>query len=284
MAAWIVGINSALWFLNFFEVSQPANILTGEVGVQTAWRWLSYPLFTPTSIVGLLFLVFIFGWIGGSLERSWGTEKFARVFVVVVLLSAAFQWLGNVYLAEAWNPPFSLAGLYLPEATLFVIWAALNPEFTILAFFIIPVKAKYMAAFSIFVTYFGTGPILGLFAIAVPVGGWFWAKRQGASRGVTTPKKSFAQRIEDKKREKRKSSFTLLGGKGDKTSEPTAKASPPGPDLRELNRQKAAAEKTATQAELDRILDKIRFEGMSSLSDEEKATLDRQSRKLQDQG
>ncbi len=265
----------ALWLLNFFQVPQPANLVVGEVGVATAWRWLTYPLYTPTSILGIVFLGYIFFWIGGSLERRWGSEKFAQVFVVVTLAAAGAQWLGSAYAVRSLNPDFALAGLYIPEATLFVIWAALNPEATILLFFVLPIKAKYLGLGSIVVTYFSSGgPVQGLFAIAVPVLGWFWAKRPASGR-PSRPKPSISERFEKRRREKKKSRFKLVEGQGQKAGPKTVM-----PDLKALNKEAEEKQKTANEAELDRILDKIRFEGMASLTDEEKETLDRQSRKL----
>jgi membrane associated rhomboid family serine protease len=283
LTSWLVAINLVVWLLDFFQISQPANLLAGEVGVSTAWRWLTYPLHSPLSFLWLLLSLYIFTWIGGSLERTWGTERFLRVFVVVTLLSACTAWLGAAYLVQSAQPKFFLAGLYIPEATLFVIWAALFPEMEVLMFFVLPLKAKYLALASIVMTYFGTGPVIGLFAISLPIAGWFWAKRWGDSSGPRrSSSKSISQRIQEKKREHKKSRFTLLEGKSLKESQPTT---PPTqiPDLRELNRDMAAKEKSANEAELDRILDKIRFEGMASLSEAEKQTLDKQSKRLKEE-
>jgi hypothetical protein len=187
------------------------------------------------------------------------------------------MWAGVAALSGTLTPEFAMAGLRRPESVLFLIWCALNAEATILAFFIIPVKAKYLGFAFLVLDYFQNGPVMGLFAISVPLGAWFWARRPGSGAPVSSGKhKSIAQRLREKKRERKKSRFKLLEGQGKTT--PKAQV----PDLRELSRDMKAKEKTAAAAELDRILDKIRFDGMAALSDEERETLDRHSKRLKD--
>jgi len=187
------------------------------------------------------------------------------------------------YLSQSLQPNLMLAGLFIPEATLFVIWAALNPEMEVLMFFVLPIKAKFLALASVVITYFSTGPVIGLFAILLPIAAWFWAKRFGFSFGRSRPSPSIGQRLEKRKREQKKSRFKLLKGKGQKQEPSSTTSKAQVPDLRALNRAEADREKTANQLELDRILDKIRFEGIAALSEEERATLDRQSQKLKDE-
>ena len=116
-------------------------------------------------------------------------------------------------------------------------------------------------------------PQMGLAAIIVPIAGWFWAKKpSSAAPGISG--KKFSERVADHKKARKKASFKVLQGKG--LDAPESKA----PDLRAVEREKRKKEESANAEELDRILDKIRFEGMEALSAEEKATLDRQSRRL----
>ena len=93
---------------------------------------------------------------------------------------------------------------------------------------------------------------------------------------VQKPGKSISQRFEERKRAKRKARFKLVEG----TSNPLPDAKVP--DLKALTREAESRQKSVDQAELDRILDKIRFEGMAALTPEKKETLDSQSRKLND--
>lgn len=283
--AWILLANVATWMLTFFGVSQAVELLSGPIGVSTAWKWLFYPLLTLMPIHWFLLFLYVFWWIGTSLERQWGSEKFGRVFVALTLLSACAFWAGTAAAAQAWNPQFAMPlGLTHVELGLFLIWCSINSEATILAFFVIPIKAKWMGIASLVLGYFQMGPILGLGYIAVPIGCWFWAQRDSAKlHGGSPSSKSIGDRLEERRRKKKKSRFKVLEGK--KLDAPAATFPESNvPDLRELNREKAAKEKSANEAELDRILDKIRFEGMTALTPEEKSTLDQQSQRLKDEG
>lgn len=257
----------------FFQVTALPSALMGPLGVDTAWVWLTYPLVTQMAIHWFLLFMYVFYWVCSSLERQWGSQKFGRVFVVVTLLTACAYWAGHAALQQTPNPSVSIGGLVLPELTMFVIWGALNAEASVLLFFVLPIKAKYMAWASVALSYFQIGPILGLFVISVPLASWFWAKGTGAGL-PSAPGKSIGQRLQERKREQRKSRFKMLEGQG------RSEQSKDVPDLRKFQKEAEAKQKSAEGAELDRILDKIRFEGMSALSPEEKETLDKQSRKL----
>jgi membrane associated rhomboid family serine protease len=278
-SAGIIAANLVTWLLMFFGQGQVGTALAGELGVSTAWRWLTYPLFSPQPFLWFAIGLVIFYLFGGSLERRWGSEKFGRVFVVVTLLTACAYWCGYAVMQETLNPTATVAGLRLPDLTLFVIWAALNDEAPVLAYFVIPIRARYMAIGVLVLSFFDNGPILGLAAISVPIASWFWARRpeSGRSGSVKKPGKSISQRFEERKRAKRKARFKLVEGNSNPLPETKV------PDLKTLNRDVPEPKKSVNEAELDRILDKIRFEGMASLTPEEKDTLDSQSRKLNEQ-
>lgn len=277
--AWLIAINLTTWMLVFFGLPEVPGALAGELGVSTAWRWLTYPLFSPIPFIWFALELFIFYLFGSSLERQWGSEKFGRVFVVVTLLTACAYWCGFAAAQETMDPTAVVAGLHLPELTLFVIWAALNDEAPVLAYFVIPIRARYMAIGILLIEFFNNGPIMGVAAIAVPIAAWFWARQDGSGGrpAMKKPRKSLSQRFEERKRAKRKARFKVVDGNSNPL--PEAKV----PDLKALNQELAERRKSVDEAELDRILDKIRFEGMASLTPEEKETLDSQSRKLNDQ-
>lgn len=275
--ATLIVINLVTWLLVFFKQPLLASVLAGPLTLEAAWRWLTYPLYTPMGVAWLLLFLFVFHWIGSSLERQWGSEKFLRVFVVVTLLTSAAYWVGHAVEQQSVTPAVSLVGLTLPETTLFCIWAALNSEASILLFFVLPVKARYLAIASMVIYYFSVGPVVGAFAVLVPIGGWYWA-RKGGSGAPGRAKQSVGEMIKQKQRERKKSKFKLVEGEGRGALTPSALKTNI-PDLRELNK-KVPSSGMEEGGELDRILDKIRFEGMSALTPGERETLDRQSRKL----
>lgn len=199
--------------------------------------------------------------------------------MVLTLLNSVAMWLGFAVAMRSFTPVASPTfGLILPEITLFCIWGALNPEATVLAFLVIPVQAKYLAWGSTILSYFMLGQLVGptipAFILPLAAAGWFWAKRDGGYPG--RPAKSLSQRFQEKKREVQKSRFKVLPGKGMDTGDSEQHEA----NLRAVRRAEEEKKKSAEQAELDRILDKIRFEGMEALSPKEKETLDSHSKKL----
>jgi uncharacterized protein DUF6576 len=281
--AGIIAINLTTWLLIFFRVDFP-RVLTGSLGVSTAWVWLSYPLVTLMPALWFAVSLYVFHWIASSLERRWGSEKFGRVFVVITLLSAVALWVGSAVDQQTFNPSVNMMfGFALPEITLFCIWGALNTEATVLFMFVVPVKAKYLAWGITILSYFSfgqfLGPVVPAFLLPLAAAGWFWARRPEAGRmgSVKKPRKSIGERFEERKRAKRKSRFKLVEGNSNPLPETKV------PDLKSLNRDSKEREKSVDETELDRILDKIRFEGMAALTPEEKETLDSQSRKLNEQ-
>lgn len=275
----IIIANVVTWLFVFFGANTPSTFLAGELGLTTAWRWLTYPLVGGGDIVPFLLFMYVFWWIGTSLERSWGSAKFARVFVVATLAYAAALWLGFAVMQRSYNPQAFVGGLLGPETTLFCIWAALNQQATVLFMFIVPVQAKWLALGVLVLHYFQMGPIMGLFAISVPILGWVWATRshRAAAPGPSS-KRSLLQWWKDRKREKQKSKLKPIeGGRGLGISgvEPGAR-----PKLRST--VVGEIEESSSEAELNRILDKINAEGMDALTEAERETLDSRSRRLRD--
>lgn len=137
-----------------------------ETVVNRPWTLLTYPAVGMSS--GIICLLFACYWLwvaGGSLERSWGTKRFAGFFFVMSAISA----LGLLAAALVKGLSVTAAGLWLPLAGVTIAFGMLNPEEQILFCFIIPMKLKYLAILSavgVLVGYGQTSIILGLFALA----------------------------------------------------------------------------------------------------------------------
>ena len=114
------------------------SLLHGEI-----WRIVTY-IFVPgySSPFTLLIALYFYYWIGSTLEREWGTPKFtlyylggAALTVVGVILTSLIS--GNYYL--------TLAGTGYVNLSMFLAFAVLFPDMTVLLFFIIPIKIKWLA-------------------------------------------------------------------------------------------------------------------------------------------
>lgn len=106
-----------------------ALIFQGQV-----WRLVTF-LFTTWGQNPLLFLLamYFLWFIGTSLEREWGTAKFTCYYGLGVLLTLVLGLITG-----------SASTSYI-DLTLFLAYATLYPDAQFLIFFIIPVKAKWLA-------------------------------------------------------------------------------------------------------------------------------------------
>lgn len=122
-------------------------ILHGQI-----WRLVTFVFLPLDSNPFFLLLSLYFYWfVGSSLEREWGTAKFTIFYGVGILLNIVIgMFLGY-------------ASMTYVNLSLFFAFATLYPNLQFLMFFIIPVKAKWLAWFD--AAIFGWAVISNLFAL-----------------------------------------------------------------------------------------------------------------------
>lgn len=125
-----------------------AGFLT-STAASRPWTAFTYPLTgsygsAEGSVFSLLFACYWLWIAGGSIERSWGSTRFAMFFAEVAALTALGVYIG----AQLSGATAYLYGLWVPLAGLTVAFAMLNPEQVILLMFVIPIKLKYLAIIS----------------------------------------------------------------------------------------------------------------------------------------
>ncbi|MBO4887634.1 MAG: hypothetical protein J5589_04915 [Firmicutes bacterium] len=143
---------NAVYFLNM----DPAQVLKGQV-----WRLITFvfvpslgnPLMTALSL-------FCYYWIGGALERSWGTFKFNFYFFVGVIAIDIVLFI-SYFLGYSLTYMYHQAG-YLFQS-MFLALATMFPDFRVLLMLIIPIKSSWMgyisAALLIYEFIIGSLPI-----------------------------------------------------------------------------------------------------------------------------
>lgn len=185
-----------------FLPTQIPNVVTG---------FFTYPLVMPagsgaSGIINLLFAGLMLFMFGGSLERAWGAKGYLY-FLIGATLAAALMWeLGLLLLFRQLQP---LADPWLLIASVVVAWAWSNPEQTILLYFVLPIKARWVGWLTIALLFFSYAsmtvgaspllPIVGVFSLG-GVGfalGYIWYQRKWAwiprqrnkktSRAITHP-------------------------------------------------------------------------------------------------
>ena len=118
--------------------SSPFALLKGEL-----WRIITY-VFVPTSsgIFWLLISLYFYYWIGSTLERQWGTAKFNLYYISGALLTVLGVVLASLITG---NPYLTAAGTGYVNLSMFFAFAFLFPDTTVLLFFILPVRMKWLA-------------------------------------------------------------------------------------------------------------------------------------------
>jgi len=189
-----------LTFLAVFFLKDAGPILQSEVAFNLSnffhapWTLVTYPLVAPPFSLWMI-VTWVFFWLsGGSLERSWGSRRYAIFFFFVTLFSSASLLFGGLILRQDILP---LNDIFLPLTGLIVAFCMLNPEQEITVYFF-PVRAKYLAIGVTLWTYFTygsmMGPKLGLFALGGIIAAYLYvrfARPWAVMSSYSAPRRTF---------------------------------------------------------------------------------------------
>ena len=105
-------------------------ILQGQI-----WRIITFVFVPATSRNIFLFAItlYFYYFIGNALEREWGSNKFTIFYFFGILLNLLVGFLVGT------------ASMYYVNMSMFFAFAFLFPNTTVLLFFILPVKMKWLA-------------------------------------------------------------------------------------------------------------------------------------------
>ena len=132
-AMWLLGLFNAETYA--FFVFSPRLVLQGEV-----WRLLTF-FFVPDNMNWLgLFTIFLYYWIGNTLEAHWGTGQFTIYFFSGAILSMLYGIVAYLL----FRVDFFLTPTFVYLA-MFFAFAVYFPDLELLVFFILPIKIKYLA-------------------------------------------------------------------------------------------------------------------------------------------
>lgn len=128
------------------------------------WTFLTYPLIGGSFSIWLIVTWAFFWMSGGSLERAWGSARYAAFFFALTAIAAASVLVGSALVHQPLTLP---ADLFLPLTGLIVAFCMLNPEQTVVLYFF-PIRAKWVALIVTGFTFFtygqNFGPIIGAFS------------------------------------------------------------------------------------------------------------------------
>jgi len=221
------------------------------------WQFFTY-MFLHGGMGHIFFNMFALWMFGAELEYNWGHRDFLKYYFICGVGGGLLVWLTSfVGLSNPFVPTIGASGAIFG---LLVAYGLMWPDRLIFIWGILPMKALHL------VILFGAIDILsglsnagGNIAYFAHVGGGligllylkFWWRLQIHFEG-------FVNRMKRRR-------FTVIDGGGSKKTGYDKKSDGDGhPDF---------------SGEVDRILDKIAREGLSSLTDRERAILDRASKR-----
>lgn len=257
--------NTALFVLVNLLGLIPFGWAVDVLGFSTArllvhpWSPLTY-MFLHGSFFHLFANMLVLFFFGPPLERSWGGREFIRFYLVAGMGGALFSLL----LVRIIGTP-TVIGASGAVFGLLLAFALRWPDAPIYLWFLLPVKAKYfvgfMALFSLYASLSGPGD-----------GVAHWTHLGGLVTGYVYLKHGdrIAARASGlRKRWRRRGLKPAPGGK----AEP-----PPRVSGRRGRRERDSLD------EVDRILDKIREQGIEALTPKEREFLDDMSRRYRGAG
>lgn len=134
-AGFVLNIINPTFYGQYLSLNAAA-ILHGQV-----WRIVTFIINPPsTSLIFIIFVLYMYYMLGVQLERVWGAFRFNLYFFSGMLFTVIAAIL--VYLVTGVN--LSMDTWYL-NMSLFFAFAALYPELEFLLFMVIPIKAKWLA-------------------------------------------------------------------------------------------------------------------------------------------
>lgn len=146
--AYAVGWTTRFAFYQYLELF-PGLVLQGQI-----WRLVTF-IFIPinTDLFWFVFEMLFLYFVGTSLEEFWGTTRFSVFFFLGAILNAVLTF-AVYFLAPVLGNSMTALGFYFaPSMTyiklsMFFAFATIYPDSYIRTYFIIVVKAKWLALLS----------------------------------------------------------------------------------------------------------------------------------------
>ncbi len=112
-----------------------------------AWRLLTY-IFLHGSFTHILFNMLFLWWFGSDLEKFWGPKLFLQYFLVTGIGGGLFHLVEPNSFVPVIGASGATMGILMAYG---LIW----PNRTVLLWFIIPVKMKWLVIFSLGISFMG---------------------------------------------------------------------------------------------------------------------------------
>ena len=153
VVGYLIQMFNPLLYFYYLDLDAEA-ILHGHI-----WRIITFIFYPPsTSFLWMIVALFVYYSLGMTLERVWGTFKYNFFYftgVILLVLAAILIYLLTGYSVQLY-PTYMTFSIFLAYALTF-------PDTTFLLYFIIPIKAKWLAIAEVvlYLFYFVALPGLG---------------------------------------------------------------------------------------------------------------------------
>lgn len=219
----IVAGNVLVWLLSMMDTTgliagylsfSPAHILRGQI-----WRLFTFVFISGyTSINGIIWfaiMMYFYYFIGSTLEAQWGQAKFNIYYLSGVALSVIYGFI-------VWGitGKYGLSAAYI-NFSMFFAFATMWPDMQFLLFFIIPIKAKWIAivdaayfAYAIITQPFPLNllPLVAVLNYFFFCGSWLWGyirpERVSRAARQTSRTVKFKSAVKKMQREQRNNPYT----------------------------------------------------------------------------
>jgi membrane associated rhomboid family serine protease len=221
------------------------------------WTLITY-MFAHGGIGHLFFNMLGLFFFGPALEARWGSREFIKFYIIC--------GLGGAALSFVFAPMNPIIGASAAVYGIMLAFAMNWPEMPIYIWGIFPIQARVLvlilAAISFLSAFSGSGGNVAHFAhLGGFAAGYLYLKLDRRGGGAIAKLRKFSA----------KRRMTVVPGSKEPPGRPTT---PQRPDRRATDAQEAQL-----LDELDRVLDKISTDGMSSLTPSERRLLDDVSRR-----
>jgi len=149
---YIIFITAAVFVLDAFSNNAASYMLRFDAGLILSgelWRLITW-LFIPEydRVIWMVLGMFFYFFIGTSIEEYWGAAKFTLFYLSGAVLTVLFGFLSML-----WTPLTIVTNSYLNNI-LFLAFATLYPTALIRFYFVLPIQAKWLALFYVFLTFY----------------------------------------------------------------------------------------------------------------------------------
>ena len=134
----LVAVQAICWIGCQFDPNLTGRLVLiwDDVFAGEFWRLFTFALIAPAGHpLFAIFYFYILYMMGNFLEQAWGSVRFCSFIYLGLLLNA---------LAGLAVPSAPISGMYM-YSTIFLAFATLNPNFSFLIMFVLPVQVKYLA-------------------------------------------------------------------------------------------------------------------------------------------